>query len=134
MYNLNTEQNLPWEDDAENCPEVPESEETDSQKELYRELIACLIDELKDQNLEIISLRYLLSNYMKHPGEVYMRMEILSGLYPLFTDGEEFEYYVCHDCHGDNPFDSRDYRRLLRKAADGLTVQFHPQICTDYLK
>lgn len=96
--------------------------------DLYRTLIFHLISETKDQNLEIVSLRYLLSNFMTDAGKENMNDDILSGLYPTGCDQKDFDCFVRQECNGKSPFDDPAYVNKLIKAAHGERVDNHPNI------
>lgn len=100
---------------------------------MYSLLINELICSICEQNLEIISLRYLLSNYMEEPGQVYLRMEITDGLFP-WGYSDQLEYYIREECGDKNPFEKKRYEALQKKAAHGLPLKYHPNIFTGFLK
>ena len=103
---------------------------------MYQSLIVSLIDELKDQNIEIVCLRRLLSDYMSYPGNEYLKTEILSNLYPInASDRKDYDYVLKTLYKGKDPFyKDKEYSRKLKKAAKGIISEEHPQICLDYLK
>lgn len=113
---------------------LEEDNEYDSLISIYVTLIWHLIEEIKEADLEIVSLRYILSECMTEEGRENMRMDIFSSLYPLCTDQEDFEYFKDHHCDGEDPFNDKSFWRKLRKAAEGEKVGWHPNISTSDLK
>lgn len=100
---------------------------------MYELLIEELISSICEQNLEIISLRHLLSNYMEEPGKGYMRSEIMDGLFP-WGYSRQLEYYIREECSQRNPFEQKRYTALQKKAAHGMPLKYHPNIYTGFLK
>lgn len=99
----------------------------------YQYLIDRLIEEMKDQNVEIVALRRLLMKYMTADGADYMKMEIYDALYPQYIP-RELGAYIVDDLKGVNPFEEPAYLKKLRACAGGRKVYGHPNICSESLK
>lgn len=102
----------------------------------YTVLVNDMIQEIRELELEIISLRYLLSTCMKGDYKEYLRNEIYTNTDPSFRFEPEYERYVEKHLHGKDPFDTRSYRRRQTKQAHGYIEeykQYHPNMCLDGL-
>lgn len=107
----------------------------DNETDGYVTLIWQLIQEIQDANIEIISLRYLLSNYMTDRGKECMRMDILDGLYPFCAiDYDGLDCFARKNNNGVNPFNDRSYWTRLKKAGEGKKIDGHPNIYLPNLK
>lgn len=99
----------------------------------YQITIDDLIDELKDQNLEIVALRRLLLKYMNTYGKENMRTEIYDALYPQYCR-LGIEAYILNDHDGIDPFEEPGYLRKLHDCARGRRTDGHPNIYSGALK
>lgn len=94
-------------------------------------VIDSLIDEIQIRNLEIVALRYLISNYMEEPCKETMRAEIYSSLDPTST---YFDDYVEKYLNGHDPFDSEDYWKQMKDLARGKITDRHPLVYLSGMK
>ena len=99
----------------------------------YQITIDDLIDELKDQNLEIVALRRLLLKYMNAYGKENMRIEIYDALYPQYCR-LGIEAYILNDRDGIDPFEEPGYLRKLHDCARGRRTDGNPNIYSGALK
>ncbi len=107
----------------------------------YAGLIYSMIQETRELELEIVSLRYLLSTCMDENHRRNLRSEIYAGTDPEFRDDPAYKKYIQEYLDGRDPFETRSYARRLRKQAHGHIEeyrQYHPNICLagllDHLK
>lgn len=102
----------------------------------YTSLIEDMIQETRELELEIVSLRYLLSTCMQGKYKYDLRSEIYTNINPEFRDNPEYEKYIKTYFHGRDPFNTREYNQRLQKQAQGNLEtyrHYHPNICLEGL-
>ena len=89
------------------------------------ELVDKLIADVQFLELECISTRYLLSEYMdKEEGEL-LRMDILSHLTPRHSGDPAYEMYKTLMYSGGDPMEFRDYSVKVQAACKGKWPCWH---------
>ena len=89
------------------------------------ELVDKLISDIQFLELECISTRYLLSQYMdKEEGEL-LRMDILSHLTGRYSGESAYELYKSILYSGGDPMEFRDYLVKVREACTGNWPCWH---------
>ena len=86
----------------------------------YAPLIYSMIQETRELELEIISLRYLLSTCMCDEYRQNLRDEIHTSTLPEFRDEPAYNQFVKEYLNGKDPFDARAYTRWMRKPGTRL--------------
>ena len=89
------------------------------------ELVDKLIADIQFLELECISTRHLLSQYMdKEEGEL-LRMDILSHLTGRYEDNPAYELFKIIMYSGGDPMEFRDYLVKVREACNGNWPCWH---------
>ena len=96
---------------------------------MYLLMIDDLIRSIKEQNLEIVALRRLLSNYMKPKCQQDMKFDFYNSLYPKEIP-ISYDSFIQEDCNGEDPFEEPEYLRKMKRYAAGKTTADHPCIRT----
>ena len=100
---------------------------------MYLLMIDDLIRSIKEQNLEIVALRRLLSNYMKPKCQQDMKFDLYNSLYPKEIP-ISYDSFIQEDCNGEDPFEEAEYLRKMKRYAAGKTTADHPGIRLEELK
>lgn len=89
------------------------------------ELVDKLIADVQFLELECISTRHLLSQYMNEEEGELLRMDILSHLAPRYSGDSAYELYKTLVYSGGDPMEFRDYLVKVRKACEGNWPCWH---------
>ena len=89
------------------------------------ELVDKLIANIQFLELECISTRYLLSEYMDREEGELLRMDILSHLTPRYSGDPAYEMYKTLMYSGGDPMEFRDYSVKIQAACKGKWPCWH---------
>ena len=89
------------------------------------ELVDKLITDIQFLELECISTRYLLSEYMDEEQGELLRMDILSHLAPRYSGDPAYEMYKILMYSGGDPMEFRDYHVKVQAACKGKWPCWH---------
>lgn len=91
----------------------------------FCELIDKLIQQVQHLELECISTRYLLSQYMEEDHGELLRMDIMENLGDRFTDDPAYELYKQLMYDGGDPMDFHSYHIKRKEASTGKYPCWH---------
>lgn len=95
----------------------------------YAKLVNAMIDEIKYLEQQIVSLRYLASEFMEDDSRSLLRMSILNNTIPEFTDSKEYQDFVLHELDDKDPFeDDQRYRNRIGRFMNGYVTDGYPAI------
>lgn len=89
------------------------------------ELIDCLVEDIQMLELECISTRYHLSQYMDENEGELLRMDILSHLAGRYNGEPAYDMYTTIMYNGGDPMEFRDYLVKVQKARQGRWPYWH---------
>ncbi len=89
------------------------------------DLVDNLVKDIQHLELECISTRYLLSQYMDEEQGEFLRMDILENLGRRFHDDPAYTLYRNLLYDGGDPMEFRDYLVKVREAGKGNRPCWH---------
>ena len=89
------------------------------------ELVDKLVADVEFLELECISTRYLLSQYLDEEKGEMLRMDILSNLAPRYSGEPAYELFKAIMYSGGDPMEFRDHLVKVQEACKGMRPCFH---------
>lgn len=89
------------------------------------ELIDKLVQQIQHLELECISTRYLLSQYLDEEHGELLRLDIMENLGERFINNPAYELYKQLLYDGGDPMDFRSYRLKRKEASIGKYPSWH---------
>lgn len=99
----------------------------DDYDEDYTDLICEMILEVQELELEIVSLRYLLSSCMHNSYRESLRDDIFCGTLPEFDYRKDYQKFLKKHLNNKDPLNSRRFNNRMRRQAHGhIEENRHP--------